>query len=169
VTATIAMIAAVARNGVIGDKGRIPWRLPSDFAWFKRKTVGKPLIMGRLTFEGLGKPLPDRTNIVISRTPGYRAEGAVVVPDLTDALARAREIAKRDGADEIMVGGGGEIYREAMPFTGRLYITHVDAEPEGDTRFPDIDPTEWEAVEEIDIPPTDRDSTTFRVVRYERR
>src|SRR5262245_43404899 len=115
------MIAAVAENGVIGSHGAIPWRLPSDFAFFKRTTMGKPRIMGRRTFESIGKPLPGRINIVVTRQPGYQPEGVLVFDSLAAALDRAQAIASVDRADEVMVGGGGEIYREAMPLADRLY------------------------------------------------
>ena len=168
-TAMVAMIAAVGANGVIGSDGEIPWRLPSDFAHFKRTTLGKPLIMGRKTFESIGKPLPGRTNIIVTRQPGYAAEGALVASSLAEALERAREVAAADGADEIMIGGGGEIYREAMPLAERLYVTHVDASPDGDAWFPSIEPSNWEVETVLDVSRTDRDSHAFSVKVYRRR
>jgi dihydrofolate reductase len=163
------MIAAVARNGVIGAGNAIPWRLPTDFAYFKRTTMGKPLIMGRKTFESIGKPLPGRTNIVVTRRAGYRPDGVVVVGSLAAGLTDADEIAAADGVDEVFVAGGGEIYREAMPLADRLYITHVEAAPEGDVRFPDIDPGVWVVVEEPPVVRTERDNADFRVKVYARR
>jgi dihydrofolate reductase len=168
-TVPVAMIAAVGTNGVIGAGNAIPWRLPTDFAHFKRTTMGKPVIMGRKTFESLGKPLQGRTNIVVSRQHGYQPEGALVIDSLGAALDHAQSIAAADGASEVIVGGGGEIYREAMPVADRLYITHVDAAPEGDTRFPMIDPGVWEVVEESPVVPADRDSAPFCVKVYARR
>ena len=106
------MIAAIGRNGVIGTGNAMPWRLPSDFAHFKRTTLGKPLVMGRKTFESIGRPLPGRANIVVSRQPGYRPEGVVVIGSLDEALAHARAVAEVDHAGEVMIGGGGEIYRK---------------------------------------------------------
>src|SRR5690606_2768886 len=106
---TVALIAAVAQNGVIGAGNAIPWRLPSDFAHFKRTTMGKPLVMGRRTFESIGRPLPGRTNIVVSRRADYHPEGVVVFDSLDAALAFARAVASGDGVEEVMVGGGGEI------------------------------------------------------------
>lgn len=167
--ATIAMIAAVGRNGAIGAKGDLPWRLPSDFAFYKRTTMGRPLIMGRKTFESIGKPLPGRTNIVVTRQNGYAPEGVEVFGDLTAAMARAREIAQRDGADEIFINGGGELYREAMPLAERLYITHVDAAPDGDTFFPQIDPADWTGRIMPDVTAGERDSAEFEIRVYERR
>lgn len=168
-TVPVALIAAVGANGVIGNGNSIPWRLPSDFAFFKRMTMGKPLIMGRKTFESIGKPLPGRTNIVVTRQSGYQPDGVLVIDSLEAALVHAQAIAAADGASEVMVGGGGDIYRAAMPLADRLYITHVDASPEGDATFPRIDPAVWTVVEEPDAAPGPKDSATFRVKVYERR
>lgn len=165
----IAMIAAVGRNGAIGAGGALPWRLPSDFAFYKRTTMGKPLIMGRKTFESIGKPLPGRTNIVVTRQKDYAPEGVEVFADLDAAIARGREIAARDGVDEVFINGGGEIYRTAMGQADRLYITHVDAAPEGDTVFPEIDPTVWEGRDVPEVVPGEKDSAGFVVRVYERR
>jgi dihydrofolate reductase len=169
VSVPIAMIAAIGQNSVIGNDGQIPWRLPTDFAHFKRTTLGKPLIMGRKTFVSIGRPLLDRTNIVVTRQPGYGFKGIVVCNSLDEALERAQSIAATDGVPEVMIGGGAEIYREAMPLADRLYITHVAAAPEGDARFPLIDPDQWEIVERHDIVRTDRDSADFTVLTYARR
>lgn len=168
-SALVAMIAAVGSNGVIGADNGIPWRLPSDFAFFKRTTMGKPLIMGRKTFESIGKPLPGRTNIVVTRDQSFAPAGVEVVRSLEDALDLAQAIAARDGVDEVMIGGGGAIYAAMIPRADRLYITHVDAAPEGETTFPAIDPGEWSAVAEPEVPPDPRDSAAFRVRVYERR
>ena len=119
-TVPIAMIVAMGENGVIGAQGEIPWRLPTDFAHFKRTTLGKPLIMGRKTFESIGRPLPGRTNIVVTRRPAYAPDGVIVARDLSEAIEKAQDIAGRDGASEVMIGGGGEIYRSAMPLAERL-------------------------------------------------
>jgi dihydrofolate reductase len=164
----IAMIAAVARNNVIGRGNDIPWRIPSDFQHFKRTTMGKPMVMGRKQFESVGKPLPGRTNIVVTRQPDYAHEGIVVVPDLETALSQARAIAERDGVDEVMVIGGGEIYRQAMPVADRLYISHVDLAPKGDVSFPAIDPQIWQIVRELDVPKAEADPASYRVLVYER-
>ena len=165
----IALIAAVAENGVIGSGGEIPWRLPSDFAFFKRTTLGKPVIMGRKTFESIGRPLPGRTNLVVTARSDYRPEGVEVVQNLEAALARARDVAARDGVDEIMVIGGGEVYRAAIDTADRLYITHVAVSPDGDARFPQIDPAVWEVDRTLDIARTERDSAAFVVKVYTRR
>ena len=165
----IALIAAVAENGVIGADNSIPWRLPSDFAYFKRMTVGKPLIMGRKTFESIGKPLPERVNIVVTRQPGYQAEGVLVMNSLAAALQHAQAIAAADRAGEVMIGGGEAIYREAMPLADRLYISHVALSPEGDSFFPAIDPNVWQVEDEPDVPLSGRDDAAFRATVYARR
>ena len=168
-THPITLIAAIGGNHVIGDHGRIPWRLPSDFAFFKRMTLGKPLIMGRKTFESIGKPLPGRTNIVVSRKPGYQPDGVIVISSLDAALLHAEAIASADQADEVIVAGGGEIYRAALPRADRLVITHVALAPEGDARLAQIDPALWHVVEEPAVPRTERDSADFCVKIYHRR
>lgn len=165
----VALIAAVGANNAIGADNALPWRLPSDFAFFKRTTMGKPLIMGRKTFESIGRPLPGRTNIVVSGRPEYSAEGVIVVPSLEDALALAQDVAARDGADEVMIGGGGRIYAQAISGADRLYITHVDASPAGDVVFPAIDEKEWVIVAQPDVSPDPRDTATYRIHVYERR
>ena len=168
-TVPVAMIVAMGENRVIGAEGQIPWRLPTDFAHFKRMTLGKPLIMGRRTFESIGKPLPGRTNIVVTRQSDYWPEGVEVVGDLAEALDLAQSIAAADGVHEIMIGGGGEIYRAAMSVAERLYVTHVAQAPVGDAKFPEIDPQVWEVVEELGLVRTDRDSADFSVKVYHRR
>jgi dihydrofolate reductase len=168
-TARIALIAAVGTNGVIGAGNEIPWRLPSDFAFFKRTTMGKPVVMGRKTFESIGKPLPGRINIVVTRQQGYQPEGVLVINELGAALDHARALAAADGVEEVFVAGGGEIYRAAMPSADRLYITHVEAAPEGDTSFPAIDSAIWEIVAEPEIVPTGKDRAAFHIRIYERK
>jgi dihydrofolate reductase len=165
----VALIAAVGENGVIGADGGIPWRLPTDFAFFKRMTLGKPLILGRKTFESIGRPLPGRTNIVVSRQKGYQPDGVIVIDTLDAALDHAQAIAAADRADEVMIGGGAQIYREAMARADRLYVTHVALSPEGDTRFPAIDEKVWETEAQPEVFRTDRDSANFQVRIYRRR
>jgi dihydrofolate reductase len=168
-TVPVAMIAAIGENSVIGSEGQIPWRLPTDFAHFKRTTLGKPLIMGRKTFESIGKPLPGRTNIVVTRRRDYAPDGVIVCHSLDEALAEAQQIAAADGAAAVMIGGGAEIYREAMPLADRLYITHVAAAPAGDARFPAIDPASWEVAARHELARGERDSADFTVLTYVRR
>jgi len=168
-TVPVALIAGVARNNVIGANGGIPWRIPSDMAFFKRTTMGKPIVMGRKQYETVGRPLPGRTNIVVTRQRNYRLEGVIVVQNLAEALEKAQEIAVKDGASEVMVIGGGEIYAQAMPLAQRLYISHVDLAPAGDIVFPPIDAAVWQVVEEPEVTPSERDDAAFRVRVYERR
>src|SRR3569623_687676 len=167
-TVAVAIIAAVAANGVIGHGNTIPWHLPSDFAHFKRMTVGKPLIMGRKTFESIGRPLPNRTNIVDTRQEGYQPHGVLVTSSLEAALAQAQEIAQADRANEVMVGGWAEIYSQALPIADRLYITHVGAAPEGNTYFPAVDLSVWKESGLIEVPPNPNDSAAFRIKVYRR-
>jgi dihydrofolate reductase len=167
-TVAVAIIAAVAANGVIGHGNAIPWRLPSDFAHFKRMTVGKPLIMGRRTFESIGRPLPGRTNIVVTRQEDYHPAGVIVVPSLEAGLEEAQRIAQADRANEVMVGGGAEIYAQALPVADRLYITHVGANPEGDAYFPAVDMQQWRESGVINVPPNPNDSAAFRIKVYRR-
>lgn len=136
----VALIVAVAENGVIGKEGRLPWRISEDMKWFKEKTLGKPSVMGRKTWESLPKrPLPGRTSIVVTRERNYKAEGGVVAHSLDEALA----IAAREAAPEIMILGGAEIYRAALPKAGRIYLTSVHGEFDGDTHFPAIERRDW--------------------------
>ena len=160
----VSLIAAIAQNGVIGVDGDLPWRLPDDLAQFKRHTLGKPVIMGRKTWESLRRPLPKRLNLVITRQPDYAAEGASVLGSLDAALGLARE----SGAEEAFVIGGAAIYAAALAFADRLVITHVDASVDGDTRFPDLDWSEWRPIEEEAHAVDERHPYPFRVVVYER-
>jgi dihydrofolate reductase len=134
----ISLIAALAADRIIGMENAMPWDLPADLAWFKRNTLKKPVIMGRLTFESIGRPLPGRLNIVVSSKPGS-TEGVIWVTSLEAALEAAGE------AEEVMVIGGGRIYEQMLPRADRLYLTHIDAEVEGDTQFPDYEPDEWQS------------------------
>jgi dihydrofolate reductase len=144
----VALIAAVARNGVIGRDNQMPWRLPGELQYFKATTLGKPVVMGRKTFVSIGRPLPGRSNIVISRDRGYHADGVAVAHTLNEALALADVIAVRDGAAEIMVIGGAEIYRLALPLAQIIYLTEVLAEVEGDAWFPTVDWSQWRCEEQ---------------------
>ena len=140
----LALIAARAKNGVIGRDGDLPWRLKSDLAWFKRVTLGKPIIMGRKTWESLPrKPLPGRANYVVTRQTGYQADGAIVCASLSDALDEAFMQADCDGLDEVCVIGGAQLYGAAIKTADRLYLTEIDASPQGDTVFPEFDEDNW--------------------------
>ena len=132
-----SLVVAMARNRVIGRDNQLPWRLPADLAYFKRVTMGHPIIMGRRTYESIGRPLPGRLNIVVSRNPQFRAPGCTVVPSLDDAWRAAGE------ADEVCVIGGTSIFAEALPAADRIHLTEVEAEVPGDTWFPEFDRGEW--------------------------
>ena len=165
----VVIHVAVAENGVIGREGDMPWTLSTDLKRFKAQTMGKPVVMGRKTFESIGKPLPGRLNIVVTRNAGWRAEGAETVRSLDDALtlAQVRGRCMPAGA-EICIIGGGEIYRQAIDRADRLHVTHVLASVDGDTHFPAIDPAVWRAALAEDHPAGDRDSHATRHVVYER-
>jgi dihydrofolate reductase len=139
----LALIWAMARNRTIGRNNALPWYLPEDLKYFKRVTLGKPIIMGRKTWESIGRPLPGRTNIVITRDAAFHAEGVRVVQTLEQALALAEKICLIDGADEAVVIGGAQIYALALPLADRLYLTQVHADVEGDAHFPPLDLTLW--------------------------
>jgi len=144
----ISLIVAVSQNNVIGRDNQLPWHLPEDLKYFKAVTMGKPLLMGRKTFDSIGRPLPGRTNIVITRDPAWVADGVEVVSDMNAALAAGEKACKVAGSDEIMVIGGAQIYRSCLPFADRLYLTRVEAEVEGDAFFPEIDLSQWQQVAE---------------------
>lgn len=155
----VVAIAAVARNGVIGNGPDIPWHIPGEQARFKRLTLGHVLVLGRRTHASIGRPLPGRTTVVLTRDPGWRADGVLVAPDVTTALAQAAEV---DPPGPVWIGGGGEVYRAALARTTALEITEVDLEPPGDATFPVIDPEVWA---EVHREPHDG----FAYVRYQRR
>jgi dihydrofolate reductase len=158
---------ARSRNGVIGQGGTLPWRLKTDMAIFRAVTMGKPVIMGRKTWDSLPrKPLVGRTNIVLSRDGSFEPKGAVVCEDFTEALSIAREQAAEDGASEICVIGGASLFELALPRARRLYLTEIDAEVEGDTRLSPIDESQWREVRAEPHPASEDDQYpfTFRVL-----
>ena len=159
----LALIAAVARNGVIGRGGELPWRIPADLQFFKKTTMGKPMIMGRRTFDSIGKALPGRTNIVVTRSADFTADDVEMAADLDQALA----IAARHGADEVMVIGGGAIYAAALPRADRIYLTEVHIDAEGDVDFPALDRTHWRELSRDDHP-AEGDTPAFSFVVLER-
>jgi dihydrofolate reductase len=158
----VSLIAAVARNGAIGAGNAIPWRLSSDLERFKRLTMGKPLIMGRKTFQVIGRTLPGRETIVVTRDRSWVHPGVAVAHDIAAALGIPR------GAPEIMVAGGGEIYAQMIGIADRLYITEVDLAPPADARFPAIDKTRWREVKRQKGVRGPRDAADFVFVDYER-
>lgn len=165
----VVLIVAVAENGVIGRDNSIPWRLKADQQRLKALTMNKPLIMGRKTFESLRRPLPGRTNIVITRDPSYRASGAIVTTSFENACEIARGDALRRSVAEIIIFGGIDVYTRSLPSADRLEITEVHAEVAGDTRFPAIDPEQWEEVTRERHPAGPDDSADYSYVTYRRR
>ena len=160
----VSLIAAVADNGVIGRAGAMPWRLAGDLKHFKAVTLGKPVVMGRRTFQSLGEPLPGRTNIVITRDDSFSAPGAFIVHSLKGALRAAEE----EGAAECMIIGGGEIYALALALADRFYLTEVHASPQGDTRFPEFDRAAWREISRDDKPAAGIGSPAHSFVVLER-
>ncbi|ETT80914.1 dihydrofolate reductase [Viridibacillus sp. FSL R5-0477] len=158
----ITLIVAHDENNVIGLNNAMPWHLPGDLAYFKRTTMGKPMIMGRKTFESIGKPLPGRTNIVITRDEKYVREGIVIVHSLEEALAQAKK-----ESEEIMIIGGEQIFRITLPMADRLYVTKIEKQYEGDTFFPSYD-EEWQVVSQSEVNETD-DGLKFTYLVYERK
>ena len=140
----LALMWAMSRNRTIGRHNALPWHLPEDLRYFKRVTMGKPIIMGRKTWDSIGRPLPGRTNIVISRDPHFTAEGVTCVPTLEKALSVARSQGVIDGSEEVVVIGGAQIYALALPQAERLYLTEIDADVDGDAFFPVFDRSQWQ-------------------------
>lgn len=166
----IIIVVAMAENGVIGRDGDMPWRLSTDLKRFKALTLGKPLVMGRKTFESVGgKPLPGRPHVIVSRGPAIEMPGVETLSSLEEALARAKEIAIASGVDVVCVAGGGEIYRQALSLADELHVTHVEAEVDGDTLFPAIDPAVFEMIEEMAVPAGEKDNYPTRYAVYRRR
>ncbi|WP_292896374.1 MULTISPECIES: dihydrofolate reductase [unclassified Nitratireductor] len=163
---SVELVVAMAQNGVIGRDGDLPWRLSTDLKRFKAVTMGKPVIMGRKTWESIGKPLPGRRNIVVTRQADYLAEGAECVSSLEVGLALA---AADDPGQDVCVIGGGQIYREAIDKADRLHVTHVHAEIDGDTVFPEIDPEIWEELTRLEVPAGEKDVYATSYVVYQRR
>jgi dihydrofolate reductase len=164
----IVLVAAVGENGVIGSDGDMPWKLSTDLKRFKRLTIGHPVVMGRKTFESIGRPLPGRHNIVVTRDAGWAHEGATRAVSLEEAFALAFDAAGDAEAGMVMIVGGGEIYAAAMPLADRLEITRVHATPEGDTRFPEIDPRIWREVAREAPERGARDSASVTFLTYRR-
>ncbi|MBV2134141.1 dihydrofolate reductase [Pseudomonas sp. MAP12] len=143
----LALIAALADNRVIGIDNRLPWHLPADLKHFKAVTLGKPIIMGRKTWDSLGRPLPGRLNLVVSRQAGLTLEGAEVFTSLPAAIARADQWARAQGVDELMLIGGAELYAQGLPLAQRLYLTRVHLQPDGDAFFPEFAEADWRLAE----------------------
>lgn len=161
----LSIIAAMARNHVIGKNGKMPWRLPAELQYFKRMTMGKPIVMGRKTFEAIGRVLPGRQNIVLTRERDYQHPGVDVVYSIDEAIGAAAD------AQELMIIGGAQLYRQTLGRADRLYLTLIDAEIEGDTHFPEFNQDDWEAVEKTARPADEKNeySLTFLVLHRKTR
>jgi dihydrofolate reductase len=164
----LVLVAAVGENGVIGRAGGLPWRLKTDLRRFRALTVGHPVVMGRKTYLSFGKPLKDRTNIVVTRDPAFAAAGVVTAPSLAAALEAAAGDALRRGAAAIVIGGGADIYAQTIDRAARLEITRVHAWPEGDTVFPAIDPERWREIAREEHGAGPDDEAPFTTLTYER-
>lgn len=158
----LTIVAALARNRAIGLEGGMPWHLPGELAHFKRTTMGKSVLMGRRTWEAIGRALPGRQNIVLTRSRGFRAEGCEVAGSLGEALRRAR-------SDEVMIIGGASLYARALPLAERMVLTHVDCEAEADTFFPRWDENEWQPVNRVTFKADANNPHGFQVVEYRRK
>jgi dihydrofolate reductase len=159
----LSLIAAHAKNRVIGKDNAMPWHLPADLAYFKKVTLGKPIIMGRKTYESIGRPLPGRMNIIISRDPSYQVQGCETVTSVEQALLLIQAV------DEVMVIGGGSIYEHCLPFADKLYITHIDAEIEGDTYFPFYDTDhDWQKIASELYPADDKNKFSLEFSVYQK-
>ncbi len=158
-----SLVVAMARNRVIGRDNALPWRLPEELAHFKRVTMGHPIVMGRRTWESIGRPLPGRQNIVVTRTPGYAAPGCTVVASLEEAWRAAGDAA------EVCIIGGTTLFEETLPIADRIHLTEVEAEVEGDTWFPEFDRSQWSEREVARHPADGRHAYPFRILQLDRR
>ncbi len=164
----LTAIVAAAENGVIGKGGQLPWRLPADLQHFKARTLGRPVIMGRKTWDSLGRPLPGRLNLVVSRQPGLCLEGAETFGSLEDALQRAEQWAREQEATEIMLIGGAQLYQQALPLAQRLYLTRIAASPEGDAFFPAFDESLWQRAD-CQAHPAEGEAPAYSFETWQRR
>ncbi|WP_404368536.1 dihydrofolate reductase [Marinobacter sp.] len=164
-----ALIVAMSRNRVIGRNNKLPWYLPGDLRYFKQVTMGKPIIMGRKTWDSIGRPLPGRLNVVVSRDPDWEApDGTVKAGSLEDAFVRAEARAEIENREEIMVIGGGQIYAEALPHVDRMYVTLVHDEVPGDAWFPEVNWQEWEEIGREDFSASDNNPYDYSFLVYQR-
>jgi dihydrofolate reductase len=161
----VSLIAAVARGGIIGRGGQLPWHSPADLRRFRKLTTGHHIVMGRKTFESLDRPLPERTNVIITRKADFHPPGVVVAQSLGEALAVARVA----GETEAFVIGGAEIFRLALPLADRLYLTRIDADLVGDTYFPEYEASQWRLVDQSEHPLDEKNPFAMTFLRYERR
>lgn len=166
--ARLVLVVAMAKNRVIGLDGGLPWHISSDLKFFRATTMGKPMIMGRKTYESIGKPLDGRDNIVVTRNTDFAAPGILVAGDMDAALDIARDKARARGVDEIAVIGGAEIYAQTLPLADVIVLTEVHAEPDGDTYFPALKDQDWTEISRTRHEPGPKDSAPFSIVRLER-
>ncbi|MWN06160.1 type 3 dihydrofolate reductase [Gilliamella sp. Pas-s95] len=164
----LSIIVAMAHNRVIGLNNQMPWHLPADLAWFKKNTINKPVIMGRKTFESIGRPLPNRHNIIISR---QAAIGSHTIPHVSwvQSIEAAILLAQTRHVDEAFIIGGGNIYQQALPLVDRLYLTHIDAELQGDTYFPDYLSEQWQVIHQESHQPDDKNGYLYQFEVLERK
>ena len=163
------IVVAMAENGVIGRDGGMPWHLSSDLKYFKALTLGRPMVMGRKTFESIGKPLPGRQTFVVTRDPGFAPDGVTVLSDLDAALEAASASAEAKGVTSFVVAGGGALYAATIGRADRLFITRIAASPEGDTRFPTVDPALWQLAASEPMIRGERDSADATFETWVRR
>lgn len=164
----VALVVAVAENGVIGKDGKLPWHISSDLKFFRAITMNKPIVMGRKTYDSIGKPLDGRDNIVVTRNAAFQAEGVFVAGDVEQAMELARNKARERGANEISVIGGAQIYAATLPFADIIYLTEVHDEPDGDAFFPEIDKDTWREVSRERREAGEQDSADYSFVVLER-
>lgn len=165
----LSLVCALAQNRTIGRGNQLPWRLPRDLAYFKKITWGHPIVMGRKTFDSIGRPLPGRTNIVVSRQSDWSAEGVTAVNSLSQAMDVAGQAAAASGVAEIMLIGGASLYEQALPIADRLYLTEVHAQVEGDAFFPEFNRSEWVERSREDCPADTGNPFAYSFVVYEKR
>ena len=165
----ISLIVALSENHVIGRNNKLPWYLPNDLKYFKQVTMGLPIVMGRKTFESIGKPLPGRTNIVVTRNTEWAADGVRAAHSLEEAFELAESIAEIDGREELMIIGGDQIYQSALPLVDRMYLTEVHAHVDGDAYFPKFDPADWREVGREDFEAVEPNPYDYSFVVYDRK
>lgn len=158
----LSIIAALADNRVIGINNTLPWKLPADMQWFRQHTLGKPVLMGRATYESIGRLLPKRTNVILTRDPGYILDGALVCNSLDEAINALATV------PELMIIGGANVYEQCLPYAERLYLTFIHHEFEGDAWFPEFDTSQWHEVERTDCEPDDANPYRYSFVILER-
>lgn len=164
----VHIIVACTENGVIGHNGAMPWHLATDLKRFKALTLNHPVIMGRKTFVSIGRPLPDRCNIVVSRNADFQHKGVTVQQSIDSALKYANEVAIRNKSDALFIIGGGEIFRQALPLAQKMYVTEVLTTVDGDTFFPKFDVAQWKIIHQENVPRGEKDSHDTRFVVYQR-